>query len=275
MQTIPQNNAEQQLLYKKVGDSENDLLFFPPTKPGDGPAPVLVMIPGGGWQRNTSVSMYNMAKRTADRLREQGFAAVALSYRGQQADGVHMAEITADILDAMGYLARHREALYIDPMRLCAIGHSAGAHLALQAAYMPCDALGELREYADERFAVKAVVGLAPPTLMPFENSAFYTPIDLTPLFSEQTEAEYRRFSPIEYVTPATPPTMLATGTKDNLVLPVQADLLYQKLKRAGVAAKLLVSRDANHGFEPLAPDAGPELPAILDESADFLLSYT
>lgn len=272
MKSAPAHH-EQRLLYKKIGESENEICFFPPFQSADQKAPVLFLIPGGGWQRNTADSMYNMARITADRLRNKGFAVASISYRGQLADHVHMPEITADVFDAMGYLSRYQDALQIDPQRIYVMGHSAGAHLALLTSYMPKEQVSAYCEYAnEEHFTVKAVAAIAPPVMLQKENSRLYMEPDPLPLFEYQTQNEYKTFSPITYVTEQTAPTFLATGTKDTLVAPIQADLLYQALKEKGVFAKLVISENGDHCLLSSDSDvmAVPDLPVVLQQIADF-----
>lgn len=274
MNTLPVTNQEQQLVYKQVGESINDLFFFPPFAPGQGPSPLLLLIPGGGWQRNEALSMYHMAKSTADTLREKGFAVASISYRGQQADGVSMREIVADIFDALAYLARYCEPLRIHPHHFYTMGHSAGAHLSLMAAYgHPPAPEGQTEPAQEPAFTLRGTAAIAPVTFFPYENRELYTPIDLSPLFAEQTAEEYRRFSPLYLAGPHVPPTYLAAGDQDDLVSCVQADLLYKKLSFMQVKARFTLSKGGDHCCLPAKGQAAalPDLPAVLREAADFL----
>ncbi|MBQ6818436.1 MAG: alpha/beta hydrolase [Clostridia bacterium] len=274
MNTVPVNNQEQQLIYKQIGESINDMFFFPPTEVVWKNAPVLLLIPGGGWQRNTSISMYNMAKPTAEALRAKGFAVATVSYRGQQADGVSMREIVTDIFDAMGYLSHYSEVLKIDPHRIYTMGHSAGAHLSLMAAYDdPCGINGQKRIYTDP-FTVKGVAAISAPTILPFDNRELYTPIDIKPIFAEETRAEYDRFSPFYMVRPNLPPTYLAAGDKDDLVTTIHSDILYKALTHVGVPCRFTLCKGGDHCCMPAQGESAsiPDLAYVLDEAAQFIL---
>ncbi len=275
MVSIPLNNNEQTLIYKKVGESVNSMLFFPPIKNRYDKAPVLLLIPGGGWQRNQAISMYNMAKSTAETLREHGFAVVAVDYRGQQADKVSMREIVCDIYDALGYLSCYNEVLKIDSNRCYTMGHSAGAHLSLMAAYDDTNGINGIDRIYKMPFTVKGVVAIAPPTVLPFENRELYTPVDIQPIFAEETQEEYQRYSPFYMVNAKVPPTYLAAGDKDDLVHPIHSDILYKALTHAGVKAKFTLCKGGDHSCMPAPNETActPDLSAVLEEAAQFILS--
>ena len=274
MVTFPQNNAEQTLVYKHVGKNENHLLFYPPTKELYEKAPLLFLIPGGGWQRNLAVNMYNMAKATAETLRSNGFAVAAVDYRGQRADNVSMREIVCDIYDALGYVARFSNILQVDAHRVYTMGHSAGAHLSLMAAYDDTNGQNGANRIYNDVFTVKGVAAISPATIMPFENRALYTPIDIKPLFAQEARDEYDRFSPYYMVNPNTPPTYLAAGDKDYLILPIHSDILYKALTHAGVKCKFTLCKGGDHCCLPAIDQTAsiPDLSAVLEQAAQFIL---
>ncbi len=275
MNTVPIDNSQQQLLYKKIGESINDMYFFPPAQTKWELAPVLLLIPGGGWQRNTSISMYNMAQSTAEALRANGFAVATISYRGQQADHVSMREIVCDVFDALGYLAHYSAILKINPHHIYTMGHSAGAHLSLVAAYDDANGQnGSERIYTDS-FTVKGVVAISPATILPFENRELYTPIDIKPIFAEETREEYDRFSPYYMVNSNTPPTYLAAGDKDDLVLPIHSDILHKALTHAGINSQFTLCRGGDHCCLPAADQTAsiPDLSTVLEQATQFILA--
>ncbi len=67
--------------------------------------------------------------------------------------------------------------------------------------------------------------------------------------------------SPITHVTPDDPPTLIIHGDKDWLVPIQQGETFIEKLKAAGVDAKLIVKPGADHGW----PDMSPDTAAIAD----------
>jgi dipeptidyl aminopeptidase/acylaminoacyl peptidase len=64
-----------------------------------------------------------------------------------------------------------------------------------------------------------------------------------------------RAISPITHVTADDPPTLVIHGAADNLVPLQQSETLVEKLKGAGVEAKLVVKPGAGHGWLTMAQD--------------------
>lgn len=64
----------------------------------------------------------------------------------------------------------------------------------------------------------------------------------------------YEQASPVSYVHPGCPPTLLIQGMHD-LITPVEAtQVLYQKLVQAGVPAISIVFPCTDHAFDLLVP---------------------
>lgn len=255
MVTIPQNNAQQRLIYKNVGERDIELLFYPPAKAVFERAPLLILIPGGGWCMSVAESMYGMARALADGLREAGFAAAAISYRNHRDDGVMMPAIADDIFDAAAYLATHADALGIDPARMYTCGHSAGGHLALLLAYAPCD-FGEERVYGTP-FTVRAAVPISPPTVMSrTEEERTRYAIGIRHLFQGCEADAFDRYSPMWWAKNGRGvPTMTAAGDRDTLVTAANSTDLCDALAVSGITARLLLSEGGGHCLEPIDTD--------------------
>ncbi|PYE82552.1 alpha/beta hydrolase [Pseudoroseicyclus aestuarii] len=98
---------------------------------GQGPAPLVVYIHGGGW-RIGHPGMTNRILREMDivgHLNAAGFAVAEITYR-MSSEACFPAQIH-DCKAAVRYLRRHAGALDLDPDRFAAMGESAGGHLAL------------------------------------------------------------------------------------------------------------------------------------------------
>ncbi len=61
--------------------------------------------------------------------------------------------------------------------------------------------------------------------------------------------------SPITFVTPDDPPTLIIHGDEDPLVPLQQSELIVDKFKKTGVEAKLVVKKGAGHGWAGLEKD--------------------
>jgi len=72
--------------------------------------------------------------------------------------------------------------------------------------------------------------------------------------FVEETDPEkingiLAEYSPINHVSPKSAPTFILHGDKDQIVRIGQATVMVDKLKEAGVAARLVVKEGAGHGW--------------------------
>lgn len=273
---IPTDNSEQHYIYKEFENCKNDLYFFPPTKKLYDKAPVLFMMPGGGWNRNNAMSMYNMAMPVNNIVRENGFAVATISYRGCTNDGASMSEEVADVLDGVAFLAKYRNIFEIDPMRVYTLGHSAGAHLSLTVAYMDRNCVKEYRTYPDEQFDFKGVIGFsAPTTFMPDDMYLYYLEVGyMNTLFPAGTNQEFAHFSPLYLAEQKSVPTFLAHGDEDQLVDCKHSIYLFEKLKEKGQKAQLILCRGGDHSFQSLTGgNVSPTYPEAAQKAAEFLLS--
>ena len=59
-------------------------------------------------------------------------------------------------------------------------------------------------------------------------------------------------------MTPDDPPTLIIHGDADKLVPLQQSELFMEKLKKAGVEAKLVVKKGAGHGWPGMEKDLSP-----------------
>ena len=195
-------------------------------------APLLVFFHGGGWKGGNRadylVYLIAFAKR--------GYITATVSYRLLN-DSPYPACVE-DITDAVKWFFRNGETYGYDPDRIALIGGSAGAHLAMLAAY----GWGNSDNSADSITSkgvdhkIKAIVDI-------------YGPYDLTtdyarsqPLVTsfiahsyEETPELYREASPKQYIDKNDPPTLIFQGTSDNLVPVSQSDNLKAHLDSLGV----------------------------------------
>lgn len=274
MTSVSKTNEEKRLIYKTVGEREIELLFYPPYTAVYDRAPLLFLIPGGGWCMSVARSMYDSARSLAERLRENGFAAVAVSYRNHRDDGVMMPAIVDDVFDAASYMALHADALGIDPQRMYTCGHSAGGHLSLLLAYAPCD-FGENRVY-NAPFAVRGCVPISPPTVMshtPEELARYRFGRGVSHLFKGYQDA-FARYSPLWWAQNGYGvPTMTAAGDRDELVSATNSEDLCRALAAHGIRNELLITHGGGHSLEPIDCEAVDlSLSDVLLQMTDFVL---
>ncbi len=215
--------------YRRAGDVSLRLDLYRP-KGLARPVPVLVFVHGGSWRSGKRSDYLPYLIDYA----EKGYVTVSISYRLMQ-DAIFPAAIS-DVLCALTWIRAHAAEYMIDPDRIALIGGSAGAHLAMLAAYAPDETWSECDDDRPHS-EIRAVVD-------------FYGPSDFTTDFARShptiesflgttyrdDPALYEWASPITHVTPDDPPTLIFHGTIDETVPVNQSDLLARRLDEAGVA---------------------------------------
>ncbi|MCC6491830.1 MAG: alpha/beta hydrolase [Pirellulales bacterium] len=217
--------------YGKAGDASLQLDLYS-AKDLAAPAPALVFIHGGGWKGGNRQVYHNYCVRFAER----GYVAATVSYR---LSGVApFPAAVEDVKRAVRWLRAHAEELKLDPDHMGVAGGSAGGHLAMMVGYSSdapqLDGNGESSAVSSR---VQAVVDLYGPTDLTADvaRNADEVTSFLGKTYDEAPEA-FRRASPITYVTPDDPPTLVLHGSLDSVVPIEQAEALAAKLKQAGVS---------------------------------------
>jgi acetyl esterase/lipase len=127
------------------------------------------------------------------------------------------------------------------------LGRSAGAQLALLVAYTANDP------------AIRGVISFYGPTDFPYiythpTNPAVLDSDRVLKQFLggglEQAPATYDAASPVNFVGHDTPPTLLIHGGRDELVWPINSQLVAERLEAAGRPYVLLDLPWATHGCD-------------------------
>ncbi len=257
---IPTIPLKKDYIYKETASGNLELTFLEPLVQKYDKAPLLFMIPGGGWHIEYRQWMIDFVPVVVESLRKEGFAVASIDYR-VFSDGVCMHDILTDCFDAIRYLVKYAQVFGIDKSSVVTIGHSAGAHLALMVGYAPQN------KFYDEKsvikmFGVKGVVALSPATVL--YDKSYHELNDCTDLFDEKTmERDMKAAEPISYVSPSCPPTFLAAGTLDPLIHHTSSELLYDMLKKAGVEAELHISVGGGHDYEQKDDEEVPTISKV------------
>jgi fermentation-respiration switch protein FrsA (DUF1100 family) len=181
-------------------------------------------------------------------LLDKGFTIFAVRHGSSPTFG--MPDIVADMRRAVRFIRRAAPAYGITPDRIGLWGGSAGGHLSLlvgTSAEIANAKVTDDFEKGPARFA--AIVAYAPPTDLVTQSE--YWKKDGTRRFPavEMDVAEQRLYSPLPYVSPDDPPTLIVHGNKDTTVPVAQGRTMYEALTKAGVPTRLLVIEGAGHGF--------------------------
>ena len=221
-------------------------VYTPPGRPEN--APAVLMVHGGSWRNGdrTQLRGYGIL------IGREGYLCVCTEYRLLD-EAAWPAQIH-DVKAAIRWMRANSSRLGLDPERIVIEGNSAGGHLALLAAGTPGlpDFEGEGGN-AGVPTDVAAVLAVYPPTDLAAMKRGTNEPIASSVEPNKVAEI-VRTGSPINYVTPDFPPTLLIHGTKDELVPYDQSVRMYQALEKAGVPVEL-----HTYGNQPHAFDAQPE----------------
>ncbi len=260
-----------EFVYKEIGEKKLEMSFFEPLKKKYEKAPVLVMIPGGGWVAEVRESMIEFFAVAVEILRNEGFAVASIDYRVME-DKVKMVDIIADCCDAVRYLARNAQELGIDAERIVTTGHSAGGQLALMVAYSPFDKFRDETSVI-EKYTVKATAPLSPVAVI-YDHS-YHILDNLSVLYDDlKDENEVGETEPVSCISEKCPPTIVLTGTMDNIIFPKTSEVLYEKLNNAGAKAKLLYSYGGGHSYEQMDENIAvtPSYEILQEEIVEFIL---
>lgn len=180
-----------------------------------------------------------------------------------------MPEIVQDIHRAVRYVRVNARRYGVDPNRLGIAGSSAGGHLALMMAAFGGPGDPHAPDPVDRASsAVQAVAVFHPPTDFvdlgsPGVNVMDYAPFgQLRHVFGlpegaslAERNALTRAMSPVFGIGPGSPPVMIIQGDADTLVPMQQAELVMERLARAGVPHRLIVRHGGTHTWPNIEKD--------------------
>ena len=230
--------------------------------------PAVVYVHGGAWIQGDKAT--GAGATEIPELVNRGFLVVSVNYR--LAPQHKWPAQIEDVKCAIRFLRAHAAEYGIDPQRIGAWGGSAGGHLV--AMLGTTDASAELEGssgYPEQSSRVQAVVDM-------------FGPADLSVLFrgnqgdlleqvfgtADPNSQIARLASPVTYVSADDPPFLILQGDKDNVVPPEQSQIIYDRLLAEGVPARLVVVKNAGHGFIPLGGTMSPSRNEITMMVAGF-----
>jgi acetyl esterase/lipase len=207
------------------------------------PPPLVVWVHGGAWMSGTKeAGELEVAPFVA-----AGWAVANVEYRLSGEATAPAA--AADVRCAVKWIARRAHGYGVDASHLVLAGHSAGAHLALLAAFADTTAGLDVACPGDLP-AMQGVIdwsGITDVEDLRRGPSARGWADDWIGAFPGAAERA-RRMSPLAWVRPGLPAVLIIHGDSDRLVPVAHAERLHASLQRAGVSSELVVLRGAGHG---------------------------
>lgn len=245
-----------------------DLVFSEPSTGGElrldlhlpegvpGPRPVIVWLPGGGWQR----AARGMGPHLGRLFAQRGYAMADVEYRSSRT-AIWPAQLH-DVKAAVRYLRSVAQGRGLDAERIGVWGSSAGGHLAALLGLTGGDPVWEGKGgHAAHSSEVRAVVdGYGPADLPHMDTDRLPGGVvnDIDPssppwgLLGGPTKdrlALASQASPVSHVSGPAAPFLILHGDADLLVGPRQSERLFDALHDAGSEATLVSVHGAGHGF--------------------------
>jgi acetyl esterase/lipase len=202
--------------------------------------PVVIQIYGGAWRQGEPANQAAFATALARR----GYLVAAIDYR--HAPKAQWPAQINDVRLAVEWVVAHAGEYGGDPRLMAVLGRSAGAQLALVAAYTD-----------PARFS--AVVSLYGPTDLAdgWRSPPWPDPLPVRPPLEDflggtpdTVPQRYEAASPLTYVARRVPATLLVYGGRDHIVEPRFGRELHDRLKRVGATSIYLELPWAEHAFD-------------------------
>jgi len=206
-----------------------------------GKYPAIITLYGGAWLRGNADSHEEFSRYMA----AQGYCVVAIDYR--HAPKYRFPAQLEDVQAALSYIKTHAGDWEIDLDRIALMGRSAGAHLAM------------LTAYDSSVLPVRAVVNYYGPNdlIRGYKEPPFPDAINVRAVLRaflggtpDELNELYRRASPINYIKPNLPPSLLVYPGRDHIVQVKFGRSLYERLRATGDRAILIEIPWAEHAFD-------------------------
>ena len=229
----------QTFTYQKYPGVNLQLDFYPAKTAGK--KPCVIVIHGGSWSGGDRKQLPELNSYLARR----GYQVASMEYR--LAPQYQNPQPVADVKSVIGYLKSNAEKLQIDTNNFVLLGRSAGAQIALLAAYTL------------KNKCIKGVIDFYGPADMVF---GYFVPSNPLVLDShkvmedylggtyKQVPTNYAASSPILFANSRSVPTLLIHGKNDVLVSYQHSVRLNFKLNQLGVKHYFLSLPWATHGCD-------------------------
>jgi acetyl esterase len=234
-------------------DPRHRLDIYKPMHPVEGPHPVMIFIPGGGFIRGDKADRENIGQRFA----REGTAVVVANYRLAPA---HVWPAGAeDVTRVYQWVRDNAARLGFDPKRILLGGESAGAaHIAAATLIR--------RFHPPQGFDIAGTILISGPYNPVLEKLAreqfgVATPDPRNEAYFGSDFARYRQMSTMALIdAPPTAPLLITFAELDLLQMQVQAAELFAKLvTEHDVKPQLRVIRGHNHLTQVYSVNTGDE----------------
>jgi acetyl esterase/lipase len=238
--TLDTTSIRRKFLNVPYGENQKQAIDIYLPKEGDGPFPVIFFMHGGGWSGGNKKDAQILPFMSGV---ERGYAVVGVGYR--LVPHIRYPDNLYDIKAMLRWTAENADTYLLDPERVALTGASAGAHLAMMAAFTQGQAVFEGAPLS-KTCRVRAVVDQYGPTDFTQQDAQFdesgyprISPPDtehmsfidhLLGIHSSRIPNLMRFLNPIDNVHPNIPPVLIQHGRYDPAVPYQQSTELYRKI---------------------------------------------
>ena len=277
-------NIEADLPYKTTPAGTLLLDLHYPQKELSGKYPLVIYTHGGGWAAGSKANASNGKKGVAVRaLTDEGFCVAAVSYRlCKKAANVAIRDCVTDAKDAIRYLSKHHEELFLDMERLFVFGDSAGGQLAQMLLLSSSESFPGAEELLEYDYTVRAGVSWYGPC--DFEKTELFNH-DGRPNFRDRFGPRvlkpdtppadklrlYREVSPVNYLNKESPPLLMIQGDKDTTIPVHHAHYMKQQADAVGAPVEILIVKNAGHNWRTVDAKIEPSVDVIVQRTVDFM----
>lgn len=226
------------VVYATRGDRELTLtVHYPDQWQAADTRPAIVFFFGGGWKAGSTEQFLPQAEYFASR----GLVTARADYRVKSRDGVTPDACVRDARSAVRWMRENAHTLGVDPAKIISAGGSAGGHLAA------CMLIEDSVDAEDDDLTTSTV----PAAMLLFNPVLTFAPEELRQRLGDHQDMA-TKISPIDHLSPATPPSLILFGTDDRLLK--LAEPYCDKAEALGVRADLYLAQGQGHGFFNRSP---------------------
>lgn len=224
-------------------DTANNMDIYLPTGRDTANTKVILFVHGGSWSSGDKNEFDDAIP--AIRARLQDYALFNMNYRLVRNDSTRFPTQLNDIESAVNFIKSKAGEYRINPDKICLVGASAGAELALLEAYKN-----------NKSGKIKAVIDLFGPTDLtdlyknhPIPDQARPVIVNFLGATPSTNPDIYVQASPINFVNVQSVPTKIFHGT-DDIVVPIsQSEALKAKLEANKVKVDMTIYQGEGHGW--------------------------
>jgi acetyl esterase/lipase len=216
------------LIYRKVGNVALKAYVFRP-EPDGKRHPAILLFHGGAWRIGDATWTCGRAKEFA----EKGMVAISIEYRLAN-NGLTPIDCVEDACAAFAWAREHAKELGIDTKRVAGYGVSAGGHLVSACATLPMVNGQKVSENSRPN-----VMLLYSPAL-----NMGHDPYFVSLMAGKANPVSY---SPSDFITKSTAPSMIIQGEADSIVYAKDARDFRDKATQAGAKCTLYLYPGVGH----------------------------